>query len=309
MESERVNYTLSIPSNTLTNVENTRLASAQLEEVNLSKYSNLHEILTARNGAKLYRLKNILDYMGQPERASYEWNTLPTRDLIREYGGSATTYASVLNLCCMTGLLEKHNPNRIDGEHQTELDRKARKYAQHRRGELGIRRRNRYNACVYYHLPMWTDELMQRANDLVRGSVPTLTRAIDLHGGDNARAGLDTWRRIPRETASARRAIDRYLVTALRGKGYTTRAEIMRSVHLRREQIRPGERKTVDLHKILTAYIPEMCELYELTYRPPTARQREALRISEEQKRKNIITAERFIYYPEEIERDTEYWI
>lgn len=270
-----VNYMLSIHPPPAQPVDAQGLASFQLEEVNLSKYSTLHAILTARNGAKLKRLRNILDYISQPERASYEWITIPTRDLIREYGGSATTYMSVLNLCSITGLLEKHNPNRIDREHQTELDQTARKYAQHRRGELGIRRRRNYNACTYYHLSQWTDDLMQRAEEEIRGNLPTLTKAIDLHGGERARAGLDTWRGIPRETERARARIDNFVADQLTKKGYTTKAEIMRGVHLRRERIKPGGRKTVDLKPILASYIPEMCKAYNLSYHAPTKEERE----------------------------------
>ena len=277
---DQFNYTLSIPSNSLQRLENTRLALRQLEEDNLSRYPDLAKILQARNGAKLKRLRNILDYLARPEETSFTtagdgkaYTDIPARELVGLYGGSMTTYVSVLNLCCMIGLLEKHNPNRIDREHQTELDQTARKYAQHRRGELRIRRRNRYNARVYYYLPPWTDELMQRAEELIKGNVPTLTRAIDQYGGEQAQRGLDTWRRIPGKTERAREQIDTYVADQLTRKGYTTSAEIMRGCGY---LVRQG----INLKRVVDDYLRTMCKAYDLSYHAPTAEERETYNLT-----------------------------
>ena len=121
---------------------------------------------------------------------------------------------------------------------------------------------------------------MQAAKEKARGSAPTLTRAVDLYGGEAARQRLDTWRGIPRETERAREAIEKYVTEALGKKGYTTKGEILRAVHLRREKPRPGERKTIDLEPILTAFIPEMCKRHNLRYHPPTAEERRRLQLT-----------------------------
>ena len=288
--------TISLDTNSLQRVENATFAASQLEEVKCSSYPNLSRVLDARGGAKRKRLQLILEYLRRPEEYSFitgaagdtrAYTDIPLRELVGRYGGSPQTYAAVLNLCCVCGLMIKHNPNHMDKHHNTKLDTDARQYAARQRGRLGIWQRKEYNARVYYHLPRWTAEVLQRAEELARQNTGTLTRMIDTYGEEAARASLDTGRTIPRDTERARGQIKAYVEKQLQRKGYTTKREILRGVHVltsreirRREQVRPetGERKTVNLDPVLTAYMPQLKQELGLYFGRPTAEIREQLR-------------------------------
>ena len=277
-------------------VENACFNLHQLEKVNLSNYPNLARILDARGSVKRNKLRQILEYLADPEESSFvldgdperkPYTDVPTRELAGKHRGSQGTFQKIFNLLCTCELIIKHNPNVYDQEHNTQLDRQARKHAQQERGRRKLRNRNQYSARVYYYLPKWTDELLQRADALANERTGTLTQAIDVYGVDKAQKALDTRRGIPRDTQRARERIDAYIAEALTRQGYTTKAQIMQAVHVlttaeltRRKQIKEGKtvkpysgRKTVNIEPILTAYIPEKCKRYNLTYRPPTKKQ------------------------------------
>ena len=195
---------------------------------------------------------------------------------------------------CLTGLMAKHNPNRIDDLHMNYIDEEARQYAGRQRSRKGINRIKQYSARIYYHLPKWTPEVLARAEDLAQANTGTLTRVIDVYGVDQAQQQLDTWRRIPHDTERARADIRAYVVNHI-DKGYVTRAEILQGVHTlttreinRRKRIREGKRvppatgrKTVDLNKILPAYMPVLAEDLNLHYGRPTAQQMAAYNLKD----------------------------
>ena len=291
-------------------VENANFDLHKLKEVNLSKYPNLTRTLDAHGGAKRNRLRQILEYLTDPAEHSFildndpehkPYTDIPIKELTGKHGGNPATYQSLFNLLCVCGLIEKHNPNTYDQEHRTQLDREARKHAERERGRRRLRHRNEYSARVYYHLPMWTDELLQRAEALANKRTGTLTQVIDVYGADQARKALDTARGIPHDTQRARERIDAFVLEALTLRGYVTKSQIMRGVHVlttaeltRRQRIKEGKkvkpysgRKTVNLEPILTAYIPELCKRYDLTYKQPT---KDQIREYQLQNRSWIIT-------------------
>lgn len=276
-------------------IENARFNRDILEEVNTSNYPNLAKILNARNGAKRTRIRVILEYLAQETESSFflddegsegrAFTDIPYAALTA-HGGGRSTYEAVINLMCITGLMVKHNPNRIDRQHMTFIDTEARLHAARQRGRRKIRRVKQFSARIYYHLPKWTPEVLARAEDLAQANTGTLTRVIDVYGVDQAQQQLDTWRRIPHDTERARADIRAYVVNHI-DKGYVTRAEILQGVHTlttreinRRKRIREGKRvppatgrKTVDLNKILPAYMPVLAEDLNLHYGRPTADQ------------------------------------
>ena len=276
-------------------VENARFNRDILQEVNLSNYPKLAKILNARRGTRRTRIIVILDYLANEAEESFylddegengrAFTDIPYAALTA-HGGGRETYAAVINLMCSTGLMTKHNPNRIDNEHWNYIDEEARQYAGKQRNRRRIRRVKQFSARIYYHLPKWTPEVLARAEDLAQANTGTLTRVIDVYGIDQAQQQLDTWRRIPHDTERARADIRAYVVSHI-GKGYVTRAEILQGVHTlttreinRRKRIREGKRvppatgrKTVDLNKILPAYMPVLAEDLNLHYGRPTADQ------------------------------------
>jgi len=286
-------YRLSIPSYAPQRIEIIKFNVTQLQEVNSSKYPNLTRILDARKGAKRRRLTQILEYLLNPEEFSFIadpeedrriYTDIPVAELVGRYGGGRQTYVSVFNLLCVCGLAVKHNPNVYDEEHTTFIDEEAQIHAARQRGRHDITRRKYFSARVYYHFPRWTEEVLQTAEERASSNVSTLTTVIDTYGEEQAQALLDTDRSIPNDTRRARERIDKYVAQALSQKGYTTKNQIMKAVHLlttreitRRRKIKEGKRikpyegrKTVDLEPILRKYIPEMCRLYGLTYKQPT---------------------------------------
>lgn len=294
--NEVQNYRLSIPDKDRQRVENATFNLQKLEEVNSSKYPHLARILDARSGVKRYRLKQILEYLARPEEYSQmtgeeddrrEFTDIPIKELTGKYGGSARTYESVFNLLCACGMAIKHNPNVNDKEHKTFIDNEARNHASRQRNKKLIKRKKYYSARVYYHIPQWTDDLLRQADALAQERTGTLTQVIDIYGRERAQTVLDTYRNIPHDTQRARERIDKYVSEALRLRGYTTKAQIMKAVHVltarevnRRKKIKQGTRakpysgrKTVNLKPILTAYIPELCKKYSLTYKQPTKEQ------------------------------------
>ena len=286
-------YRLSIPDCNRQRVENANSNARQLKEVNSSKYPSLARILDARGGAKRRRLTQILEYLSNEEERSFyldtdperrDYTDIPIKELTGRYGGSALTYASIFNLLTMCGLAIKHNPNTNDEEHYTFIDEEARRHAARQRGRRKLTRTKYYSARVYYHFPQWTEALLSQAEALAEKHTGTLTEVIDAYGADQARSKLDTWRSIPNDTQRAREKIDTYIAEALTERGYTTKAQIMRAVHVlttkeldRRRRIREGKkvrdnggRKTVKLKPILDRYLPELCKRYDLTYKQPT---------------------------------------
>ena len=277
-------------------VENARFNLHKLAEVNTEKYPKLAKILNARKGAKRSRIVVILEYLAQETESSFflddegsegrAFTDIPYKALTA-HGGGRSTYEAVINLMCLTGLMVKHNPNVIDRQHMTFIDDEARLHAARQRGRRRIRRVKQFSARIYYHLPLWTDEVLTRADQLAQANTGTLTRAIDSYGVDQAQQQLDTRRRIPHDTERARADIRAYVVKHI-GKGYVTRAEILRSVHTlttreinRRSRIKQGkrvppadDRKTVDLNRILPAYMPVLAEDLNLHYGRPTADQK-----------------------------------
>ena len=289
-------YRLSLDRNSRQRIENASFNMSQLQEVNVTNYPNLTRILDARRGAKRYRLTKILEYLANPEEHSFspeteddhrEYTDVPISELIGKYGGGSQTYQSVFNLMCACGLAIKHNPNVYDNDHQTFIDEEARNYASKQRSKHRITRKKYYSARVYYHVPKWTADILQTAEALAQRNTGSLTRVIDTYGEDHAQASLDTDRKIPHDTQRARERIDAYISEALILRGYVTKAQIMQAVHVlttreltRRRRIKSGKkvsdkngRKTVNLEPILTAYIPELCKRYDLTYKAPTNEQ------------------------------------
>ena len=204
---------LSIPDNDRQRVEIACFNAHKLEEVNSSKYPNLTKVLDARGGTKRARLRQILEYLtneneksfyldNDPERKAY--TDIPIKELIGKYGGAPTTYTSLFNLLAVCGMVEKHNANLLDEDHATWLDDEARQHAARERGRRKIRRAFYYSARVYYHFPMWTDEVLERAETLASNRTGTLTQVIDVYGVDQAQVALDTTRGIPQDTERAR---------------------------------------------------------------------------------------------------------
>ena len=116
-------------------VENARFNRDILQEVNLSNYPKLAKIINARKGARRRRIMIILDYLANEAEESFylddegenrrAFTDIPYYDLMK-HGGGRETYAAVINLMCLTGLMAKHNPNRIDDLHMNYIDEEAR---------------------------------------------------------------------------------------------------------------------------------------------------------------------------------------
>lgn len=284
-------------------IENARVNRDILEEVNLTNYPKLAKVLNARGGARRNRIRIILDYLARDDKRSFfldgegengrAFTDIPYAALTAQ-GGGRSTYEAVINLMCDTGLMIKHNPNRIDEQHMTYIDNEARLHAARQRSRRNITRIKRFSARIYYHLPKWTPEVLARAEELAQANTSTLTRVIDTYGVDYAQQQLDTWRKIPHDTERARADIKAYVLKHIT-KGYVTRAEILRGVHTlttrelnRRSKIREGKRvkpatgrKTVDLNRILPAYLPVLAKELNLHYGRPTAQQMAAYNLKD----------------------------
>ncbi len=279
-------------------LENIRLAEDTLNNLSTG-YPNLYKVLHGR-GYLVNKLRSFFEYIKEhgiltPDQTGGEYYTsVSIRQLMRKGGGSAGTWGGMLAQLSGWGLIQKCIP--IDG---TKAGIKAYYQKEVQKQQRGLKARQEYALIMWYHVPAWTAEVLETAEELAGKYIPagscTRARARDVYGEELAKLMYPDGRQgIGKITQRIRDGINRAIQERIRNKGYFYPNEIPSDVRRQRIKYKGQEIRKDHIQRVYAGYLAEVLRKHQLSYGRPTAEELRKYGIPAGRSRK-------WIYRPEEI--------
>lgn len=270
--------------------ENIELAENILSNLSPVFYPNLYRVFYRERGHLENKLRVLLEYIKDhwvltPDQTGGEYYTsVSIRQLTAKGGGSAGTWGGLLAQLSGWGLIRKAIPT-----YGTPAGNRARQERYKQRKQRGLRADQEYPLIMWYHVPAWTAEVLQRAEELAEYYIPagTCTRATarDVYGEELAKLMYPDGRQgIGKITQRIRDGIDRAVQDRISRKGYFYRDEIPSDVRQQRIKHKGQEIRKDQIRRVYNGYLTEIVNKYRLRHGKPTAEELSRYRIPAERK-------------------------
>lgn len=242
----------------------------KIEDAGGTIYPNLYKKLYTgwKHGFKLQTVIGMITAINHPIlKGGKPYASLSIRQIQRTHGGGGLdTWHKYLKAFISWGLLEQYKP--LNKRYSIQAEKNAIRYAKKQAHKYQLQNQY-YNPTQWYHLPDYTEKLLQEADKKAGEYIPSTTKAdwiINAGQGEADRLFNDK-RGISKKRKKTQEQIETFLAAYLSEQGYATDEGIITSV-----EASTGFNKRY-ITSTLKGQRKELKERYSLTWKRPSKKQ------------------------------------